>query len=93
MVSVVRECWDRWEPKAGGGAIFRGGRGYLRGEQGESDRIHCGEMTSGCARAAHAAHLDTKPQKHYSKCEGRLAFPTTRTPLRTPPHLTITTIY
>lgn len=93
MVSVMQECRDCGGSKAGGGATFRGGSGYLRGEQGESDRIHCGEMTGGCAHAAHAAHLDTKPHKHYSKCEGRLATPTARTPLRTPPHLTITIIY
>lgn len=44
---------------------------YLRSEQGETDWIQRGEVACGCARAAHTAHLDTKPHKRYSSCEDR----------------------
>lgn len=36
-------------------------RRYLRGEQGETDRVQGRDVAGGRTRAAHAAHLNTKP--------------------------------
>lgn len=43
------------------GGATRPAAAYLRGEQGETDRVQSGQVTRGRARAANAAHLDTKP--------------------------------
>lgn len=51
------EEWGRRDPGSGE-------ERYLRGEQSEAERVQRGQVAGGCACAAHAAHLDTKPHKH-----------------------------
>lgn len=51
----------RREQRGVSGGATRPAAAYLRGEQGETDRVQSGQVTRGRARAAHAAHLDTKP--------------------------------